>query len=203
MINRVKKDLYAMMNGVVAQQLRERGIRYRIIYGTELPRLENYAAELKDEVQEEQARYDLAQALWKTETRECRLLAPMLMPAAMFLPEVADIWVEQTHTQEEASCLVHHLFSKLAYASDKAFQWMAADVDITQLCGLTLIARLLREGGELSPRDEAEFLDQAEAVLDGGTPLLRKSAYNAVLCFADKGLRQQRLADSLLQRHGL
>lgn len=192
-----------MMNGVLAQQLRERGMRYRIIYGVELPRLEAYAEQLKSETTDTQARYDLAQALWKTETRECRLLAPMLMPAEKLLPEVADIWMEQIHTQEEASCLVRYLFSALPYASDKAFQWMADEQSMARLCGLLLIARLLRNGGELATRDEAELLDQAEAALGDNDLTVRKAAYNALLCLSEKGLRQQRLTDSLLARYGL
>lgn len=203
MLNQVKHDLHAMMNGVLAQQLRERGIRYRIIYGVELPRLEQYAAELSQELPTPQTRYDLAQALWKTETRECRLLTPMLMPPELLLPEVADIWVEQIHTQEEATCMVHYLLSKTSFASDKAFQWMASEVEMTQQCGFLLIARLMRQGGELAVRDESELIDQAEVSLQSHNLMLRKAAYNALLCLSEKGLRQERLIESVLKRNGL
>lgn len=203
MLNQVKKDLHAMINGVLAQQLRERGQRYRIIYGVELPRLEAYAEELRTEVADHQARHDLALALWQTETRECRLLAPMLMPAYLFSPDEADEWAFQSRTQEEASCLVRYLLAALPYASDKAFQWMAAEQNEVRLCGLLLIARLMRDGGVLTPRDEAEFMDQADAALGENDFTLRKAAYNALLCLAEKGLRQQRLTDSLLARHGI
>ncbi len=191
------------MNGVLANQLRERGMRYRIIYGVELPRLALYAEELKKEVVEPQARYDLAQSLWKTETRECRLLTPMLAPPERLLPEVADIWLEQAHTQEEVSCLVRYLFCRTPFASDKAFQWMADEREMLQLGGFLLVAQLMRRGGTLAPRDEAELLDQAEAALQATNTLCRKAAYNALLCLAEKGLRQERLVETLLKRHGL
>ena len=192
-----------MMNGVLAQQLRERGLRYRIIYGVELPRLEAYAKELQVEVPDVQARYDLALQLWKTETRECRLLAPMLMPAEKILPEVADIWVEQTHTQEEAACCVRFLYTAAPFASQKAFEWMAAGDDMTQICGFLLVARLLREGRTPAPRDEAELIDQAASSLASSNLVLKKAAYNALLAVSDLGLRQQRVIDSVLARQGL
>ena len=203
MLNRIKKDLHAMMNGVLAQQLRERGLRYRIIYGVELPRLEAYAKELQVEVPDVQVRYDLALQLWKTETRECRLLASMLMPPEKMLPEVADIWVEQTHTQEEVACCVRFLYSAAPFASQKAFEWMAAEEEMTQTCGFLLAARLLREGRTPAPRDEAELIDQAASSLASPNLVLKKAAYNALLAVSDLGLRQQRVVDSVLARQGL
>lgn len=203
MLNRIKKDFHTMMNGVLAQQLRERGLRYRIIYGVELPRLEAYSQELQAEIPNVQARYDLALQLWKTETRECRLLAPMLMPPEKMLPEVADIWVEQTHTQEEAACCVRYLYAATPFASQKAFEWMAAGDEMAQICGFLLVARLLREGKTPAPRDEAELIDQAASALASTNLVLKKAAYNALLTVSDLGLRQQRIVDSLFARQGL
>lgn len=203
MLQTVKHDLHAMMNGVLAQSLREKGLRYRIIYGVELTRLEAYAEELLAELADDEARYALSRDLWQTETRECRLLAPMVMPASRFLPEVADIWVEQTHTQEEAAVCVRYLYSRCDFAAQKAFEWMAAADNTTQLCGLLLITRLLREGRQPTPRDEAEILDQAAAALPSSSLTVRKAAYNVLLAVADLGLRQQRQVDAILKRHGL
>ena len=204
MLQTVKRDLHAMMNGTLAQSLRDKGIRYRVIYGVELPRLESYAEQWKSELEHNEERlYALALDLLKTETRECRLLAPMLMPASKLLPEVAEIWVEQTHTQEEAAVCVRYLYANLPYASDKAFQWMAAERETMQLCGFLLIARLLRNGGQPSARDEQEIIDQAAVTLSVPSLTLRKAAYNVLLAISELGLRQQRQVDAILKRFGL
>ena len=113
-LQELKRDFHAMMNGPVSASLREKGLHYRVIYGVEWNRLVELAREIgKDQ--------ELAQALWKEDIRECRLLAGLLQPAETFLPEVADIWVESMHYPEEAQYTVLSLFQHLKYASDKAF----------------------------------------------------------------------------------
>ena len=83
-LSSIKSELRLYMNGVLAQSLRERGLRYRLIFGVELPRLKEIAARYEPD-------HDLAQALWKEDIRECRILAGYLQPVDSFLPEIADI----------------------------------------------------------------------------------------------------------------
>jgi 3-methyladenine DNA glycosylase AlkD len=157
-LQELKRDFHAMMNGPVSASLREKGLHYRVIYGVEWNRL----VELAQEIGKDQ---DLAQALWKEDIRECRLLAGLLQPAETFLPEVADIWVESMHYPEEAQYTVLSLFQHLKYASDKAFCWIADNREIFQLCGWLLLSRLFMRGAPLNQRSEDEFVDQAEAAL--------------------------------------
>ena len=63
------------------------------------------------------------------------------------------------------------------------FPWIADEREYFQLCGYLLMTRLLMKGWTLNERAEAEFLDQAFTVLEGGTEM-RKVAARAVCKFA-------------------
>ena len=114
-VRQIKREFHLMMNGVVSQSMREKGLHYRTNFGVELTRLQSFATELPHTA-------PLASALWKEQVRECRLLAPMLMPVEEFEADMAELWVEQMVYPEEAECTVLHLFQHLSYASTKAFE---------------------------------------------------------------------------------
>ena len=166
-LNEIKSELRLYMNGPLAQSLRERGLKYRLIFGVELPRLKEIAAKYKQD-------HNLAQALWKEDIRECRILAGYLQPTETFLPDLADIWLEAMHDTEIIDYTCMNLFRRLPYAKDKAFQWMASEAVLTQYAGFRLMAHLLRsqDAVTLSPQDRDELLDQAEAAASSDSPLL-------------------------------
>ena len=153
-IKDIKGQFRLFMNGVVSQSMREKGLDYKLNFGIELPRLKEIAARYEKN-------HDVAQALWKENIRECKILAGMLQPVETFYPEIADIWVEDMRYPEIAELTCMTLFQELPYASEKAFEWMADDREYFQLCGFMLMARLLMKGNQLNERAEAEFLDQA------------------------------------------
>ena len=164
------------MNGALAQSLRERGLRYKLIFGIELPRLKEIASRFVPD-------HDLAQALWKEDIRECRILAGYLQPVETFYPELADIWLEAMHDTEIIDYTCMNLFRRLPYASAKALQWLASDDTLTQYAGFRLMTHLLRETStspRVSPRDLDELTDQAEAALASDSPLLRQVAHDVL-----------------------
>lgn len=162
----IKQELRGMMNGVVSQSMREKGLAYKVNFGVELPRLQDYAAELRQRFESgEDERYSLALRLWSENIRECRLLAGMLMPPEAMDEQTAELWVEQMRFPEEAECTVMHLFQHLNFAADLAFRWIAREEPMFQYCGWLLMARLFMQGREPSQRDADELLDQAAAVL--------------------------------------
>ena len=169
----IKQELRGMMNGVVSHSMREKGLAYKVNFGVELPRLQDYAAELRqrfapmqnESEQGGSALYSLALRLWNEPIRECRLLAGMLMPPEAMDEQTAELWVEQMHFPEEAECTVLHLFQHLSPAADLAFRWIAREEPMFQFCGWLLMARLFMQGREPSQRDADELLDQAATVL--------------------------------------
>ena len=169
----IKTQLRLAMNGAASQSMRDKGLFYKINFGVELPRLKQIAAAFPKE-------HHLAQALWKEEIRECKILATMLQPVESFLPEIADIWVERIQTQEMAEIASMYLFQQLPYAPQKALQWMASEEPMTQACGLLTAARLLMKKGDLNERAENELLDQGMAAFLSG-PYVVRSAASALL----------------------
>ena len=83
----IKTQLRLSMNGAVSQSMREKGLLYKLNFGVELPRIKMIAEGYEKN-------HDLAQALWKENIRECKIMAAMLQPIDTFYPEIADIWVE-------------------------------------------------------------------------------------------------------------
>jgi len=189
----IKRRLRGVMNGPVSQSMRDKGLTYKVNFGVELPRLREMATELPHTRQ-------LASALWKEDIRECRLLAAMLQPADDYLPEVADIWVEQMRFPEEAECTVMHLFARLPYASQKMFEWVAREECMFRLCGWLLAARLFMQGMMPAGRDEDELLDQMAAELRGNERTVCAAARKALLRYVELGGNQAARGEDLLAR---
>lgn len=187
----IKQELRLAMNGVASARMRECGMDYKLNFGVELPRLRQIAAELP-------ADHDLAQALWKENVRECRILAGMLQPVETFYPEIADIWVESIRVPELAQLTVMNLFARLPYAAERAFRWMADERDMFQLCGLLLTARLIMQGAVLNERAENELLDQAATALHSPSAPVRQAARAALQKYAESGENARRRAEALL-----
>ena len=167
------------MNGVVSQSMREKGLEYKINFGIELPRLKEIAAKFEKN-------HDVAQALWKENIRECKILAGLLQPVETFYPEIADIWVEDMHYSEIADVTCMNLFQHLPYASEKAFQWIADEGEYFQYCGYMMLARLLMQGNEMNERAENELIDQALAALQSEGALVCRGASTTLRRYASQ-----------------
>lgn len=176
-IKDIKSKFRLFMNGVISQSMREKGLGYKLNFGIEFPRIKEIAAAYE-------SNHEVAQALWKENIRECKILAGLLQPVDSFCPEIADIWIEDMHYPELAEYTVMNLFQRLPYASEVVFRWMADDREYFQLCGFLLMARLLMKGQKLNERAEAEFLDQAFTALEGDIVSVQKAAALALCKFA-------------------
>lgn len=195
-VKEIKQSFRQMMDGAIAQSMRDKGVNYHLNWGATLPRLKEKATEIGPN-------YDLAIALWKENVRECKILATMIMPADKVLPEVIDIWVEQIDAIEIAEQASFNLFQHLPFAAEKAFQWLAAPDDLTQLCGYHVLSRLFMNKQEPNERGINEFIDQALVALQSQNLSLRKAAMQSVLRFSELGLMYQRLAHSAIRTIGM
>ena len=195
-VKEIKQSFRQMMDGSIAQSMRDKGVNYHLNWGATLPRLKEKATEIGPN-------YDLAIALWKENVRECKILATMIMPADKVLPEVIDIWVEQIDAIEIAEQASFNLFQHLPFAAEKAFQWLAAPDDLTQLCGYHVLSRLFMNKQEPNERGINEFIDQALVALQSQNLSLRKAAMQSVLRLSELGLMYQRLAHSAIRTIGM
>ena len=193
-VKTIKQSFRQMMDGAVAKSMRDKGTDYKLNWGATLPRLQEMAKEIATTHSSSAVRYDLAIALWKEDVRECKILATMLMPPEEMLPEVCDIWMEQLPTQEIAEQSAFNLWQHLPYAPMKAYEWIASDKELYQLCGFHVLTRIFMRGQEPNERGISEFLDQALAALQGSSLAVRKAAMQSIQRFAELGLVYERMA---------
>ena len=165
----IKTQFRLAMNGAASQSMREKGLVYKLNFGVELPRIKQIATRYEKN-------HDLAQALWKEDIRECKILAALLQPVETFYPEIADIWVESIRNIEMAELTSMNLFCHLPYAPAKSLQWMADEREYVQTCGFLTAARLLMQKGDLDERTENELLDQATTAFLSGSYHVRNAA---------------------------
>ena len=184
------------MDGSISQSMRDKGVNYHLNWGATLPRLRAKADEIGKN-------YDLAIALWKENVRECKILATMIMPAEQILPEVVDIWMEQTDSIEIAEQAAFNLYQHLPYAAEKAYLWLASPEDLPQICGYHILSRLFMNKQEPNERGINEFIDQALVALQSNNVSLRKAAMQSVIRFSELSLMHQRLAHSAVKTIGL
>ena len=190
-IKDIKSKFRLFMNGMVSQSMREKGMEYKLNFGMEYPRIKEIAAGYEPD-------HELAQALWKENIRECKILAGLLQPADTFYQEIADIWIEGMDYPELAEYTVMNLFQRLPYASEVVFRWMADEREMFQLCGFLLMARLLMKGEKLNERAEAEFLDQACTAVEGDCGPVQKAASVALRKYAHQSRDNKRTVSKQL-----
>ncbi len=195
-VKEIKRSFRLVMNGEASQSMRQKGADYRLNWGVPFVQLKTMANDLGKS-------YDLAIALWKEDIRECKILATLLMPPEQMPVEVAEIWMEQTGTQEMAEMQAFNLYQHVPYAPEIAYRWIAADDDAHQVCGYSLLGRLFMKGQQPNERGINEFLDQAVAALQAASAGVRHAAMNAVVRFADLGIVYERMARTALKQAGL
>ena len=191
-VKEIKQSFRLLMDGQTAQSMREKGVEYKLNWGTAIPMLQEKAREIGKD-------YDLAIELWKADVRECKILATMVMPAEQMLPEIVDIWMEQTISQEIAEQAAFNLYQYLPFAAEKAYQWMASENELYQLCGFHILTRLFMNKQEPNERGINEFIDQALAALQSPAISVRKAAMQCMIRFAELGLVYERMAKSALK----
>lgn len=169
----IKSQFRLYMNGALAQSMRERGILYKVNFGIELPRIKQIAAQYPKE-------HHLAQALWKEDIRECKILAGMLQPVETFYPEIMDIWLDSIYNMELAEQTSMNLFQNLPYAPQKSLELIAGDGEFRIVCGFLIIGRLLMKKPDMADRVENEFLDQAVAQFVSGNLHVRSAVSTAL-----------------------
>lgn len=194
-IKELKRGFRLVMNGPASQSMREKGLDYRLNWGVPFIQLKQMAADLPHD-------YDFAIALWKEDIRECKILATLLMPHDKMPEEVAEIWMEQTHSQEMAEMQAFNLYQYVSYAPKLAYRWMALDDTVKEICAYDILGRLFMKGREPNERGINEFIDQAVTALKSPSAGLRHAAMNALTRFADLGLVFERLAKAALKREG-
>ncbi|MGX8690715.1 MAG: DNA alkylation repair protein [Bacteroidaceae bacterium] len=171
----IKQKLRLNMNGVASAGMRQAGIGYKLNFGVGIPALKQIASETGKDP-------ELAVALWKEDIRECRILAVLIYPEDRFLPDLADVWIEQIEYPDLAEVSAMYLFSRMQGASEAAFRWIASDAEMIRYCGFLTLAHLIRKGREMGERYVQELKDQAHAATEGNSVICAQAARTALDC---------------------
>ena len=171
----IKQKLRLSMNGVASGSMRQAGIEYKLNFGVGIPELKRIASEIEKDA-------ELAGALWKEDIRECRMIAAMIYPEDRFLPDLADVWIEQIQYPDLAEVCCMYLFCRMQGASEAAFRWIASDNGMARYCGFLTLAHLLRQRREMGERYVLELKDQAAAAINGADLMCAQAAKAALDC---------------------
>lgn len=149
----VKREFFALRNGVIADVMRRAGSPFRIIFGLNLPQLVEIAGRIGEDA-------ELSQLLWENRSTRCSmLLAPMIMPREGLTMGRAAELVEESPSVEVVDVLCHRLLRHLDFAENLVEELMESAQDMNRYAGLRLAFNLLNMGkmsaGSLRPQVEA------------------------------------------------
>ena len=109
-IKNIKKSFFAYRNGVIADRLRNAGDCHKVIFGLNIPQLVEIANATGQNA-------NIARQLWfNSDSRESRLIAPMIFPSEDMSIEEAHSWIDSVENTEVSDNLCHKLLKKLPYA---------------------------------------------------------------------------------------
>ncbi|MDE5997012.1 MAG: DNA alkylation repair protein [Muribaculaceae bacterium] len=129
LLSYIRKEFFALRNGMIADTLRKGGLEQKYIFGLQLPQIKEISVKFKQSEDDDTCL--LAQELWNDrECREARLLACHLMPPSKLNANEAIEWAEDVSTREEADILAFRLLRYLPYASSIADTLASSDSDL-------------------------------------------------------------------------
>lgn len=104
----LRKQFYALRNGLIADTLRKGGLDCKYIFGLQLPQLKELAAKFRPAADREAA--EMARTLWSDrQCRESRLMSCHIMPPGEMSEDEALAWAQDTQSREESDILAFRL----------------------------------------------------------------------------------------------
>ena len=143
----IRKEFFAFRNGIVADKLRKAGDPHTMIMGCLLVDVQAIVQRQREAIDDAETLKALALELWNdTNSRECRLAAPMLYPAELMTLEQALQWCLSVETIEVADNLCHKLLRHIAEANALFRQLIADERPLVKYTGYRLLLNLLLLG---------------------------------------------------------
>lgn len=162
-LREIRKEFFAFRNGIIADKLRKAGDPHSIIMGCLLVDVQGIASRLRESINSDDQLATIATELWNdTNSRECRLAAPMLYPTELMTLELALQWCHTVETVEVADTLCHKLLRHLD-GSDALFRHLIVDEKpLIKYTGYRLLLNLLLLG-KVQPTPQLKAAIQAQA----------------------------------------
>jgi len=111
------------------------GIKVDKAFGVSIPQIRSIAKDIGKD-------HQLASELWNSEIHEARLLACLVDDPKYVSEEQMESWVRDFRSWDLCDHCCNNLFSKTAYAYDKAMEWSKNDEEYIKRAGFVLIACL-------------------------------------------------------------
>lgn len=132
----LKRSMFAMRNGVIADALRKGGSPFPVIFGLNLPQIVEIAARITPSK-------EFAEKVWgNNTTRESMLIAPMIMPVEEMSETDARRWMAEAKSDEVTDVLCLKLLRKLPFAFDMAMDLAKSADEHKRYAGLRLMCNL-------------------------------------------------------------
>ena len=143
----IRKEFFAFRNGIIADKLRKAGDPHHMIMGCLLVDIIGIVSRARECIGDMAQMEAIASELWSdTNSRECRLAAPMLYPAESMTPDLALRWCESVETTEVADNLCHKLLRHLDFADALFRQLITQDQPLIKYTGYRLLLNLIVMG---------------------------------------------------------
>ncbi len=187
-IQDMRKRCRMAMNGVASASMREKGLSYKVNFGLSIQQIRDLAKSYQPDT-------ELAEQIWKEDTRELKILATLLYPLAEFTEDAANRWVREIPNQEIREQVCFNLFQNLPFANGLVEVWVKDTDENIRATGYWLSGRLLFLK-RLNHQDISRFgLIWDDAV--SGNVSLRNSA---TLALKHIGRQSKETADAILKK---
>ena len=195
-VKKIKRSFRLFMNGVASSSMRDKGLEYKINWGIPVTRLRDKAAQYAPSVA-------LAERLWESDVRECKILATMLMPAERFSEPMALSWLSACNNQEMVEMLVFNLVQNMPGVETFVVSLLHSDEHNAPLAALHLVSRLVARQNVAFMTDEvvSSFAQLVIKALNGTDAVLKHAALNSVTRYVDRELKGADKVVELLKKH--
>lgn len=195
-VKKIKRSYRLFMNGVASSSMRDKGLEYKINWGIPVTRLRDMAAQYAPSVA-------LAERLWESDVRECKILATMLMPAERFSEPMALSWLSACNNQEMVEMLVFNLVQNMPGVETFVVSLLRSDEHNAPLAALHLVSRLVARQNVAFMTDEvvSSFAQLVIKALNGTDAVLKHAALNSVTRYVDRELKGADKVVELLKKH--
>ncbi len=169
------------------------GIADRRALGIPVPILRSLAREIGKD-------HRLAQALWKTNIHEARILAPMLADPKVCSSRLLDSWVAEIDSWDICDGFCGNLVDKTPHASEKAVAWTSRPEEFIRRAGFVVIAALAVHDKKAPDSDFERFFPLFQKYAVDDRNFVRKAVNWALREIGKRNSRLNKKAVALARR---
>jgi 3-methyladenine DNA glycosylase AlkD len=170
-IQEIQKRLYLRRDGAASSSMREKGVEYKVNFGVSILTLREIAKEYAPNA-------ELANELWKQDTRELKLLATLIQDVSSF--DQSDEWMNEINNIELAEQATMNLFSKIKNPFFFAQKWVNSKKLYAQITGFILYSRLFILDFSMNEKEEKAYFLAAFDALNSDSLLLKNKSFNSL-----------------------